>query len=58
MNTILPLILMGLAGLLAGGAWSLHRQGAGRVPVLVLAVLATAALAGGIAWLWPAGGEG
>lgn len=54
MRTVLPVLLLGVAGLLAGGAWSMHRQGAGRGLVLVLGVLAGLAAAGGIAWLWPA----
>jgi len=52
---VLPLLLFGLGGLLAGGAWSVHRQGAGRVPVALLVVLAGLALAGGVLWLWPEG---
>ena len=54
MRTVLPVLLLGMAGLLAGGAWSMHRQGAGRGVVVVLGVLAGLAAAGGIAWLWPA----
>lgn len=48
---LLPLVLFALAGLLAGGAWSMHRQGAGRGAVVLLGVLAALALAGGVAWL-------
>lgn len=55
MNAILPLALFALAGLLAGGAVSAHRQGGGRAPVAVLAGCAALALAGGVAWLWPGG---
>jgi hypothetical protein len=44
---------MGLAGVLLGGAWSLHRQGAARANVALLGVLAAVALAGGILWLLP-----
>lgn len=55
MNTLLPLLLFALAGLLAGGAVSMRRQGSGRVPVAVLAGFAALALAGGVAWLWPGG---
>jgi hypothetical protein len=44
---------MALAGVLVGGAWSLHRQGAARVHVMILAVLAAVALPGGILWLLP-----
>lgn len=53
MSTVLPVLLLGLAGLLLGGAWSVHKQGAGRGAVVVLLVLAGLALAGGVAWLWP-----
>jgi hypothetical protein len=53
MSAVLPLVLFGLAGLLAGGAWSVYRQRSGRGLVAVLAVLAGLALAGGIAWLLP-----
>lgn len=53
MSSILPIALMGLAGVLVGGAWSLHRQGAPRTNVILLGVLALAALAGGILWLLP-----
>lgn len=55
MSTVLPLLLLGVAGLLVGGAVSMHRQGAGRGPVALVGVLAALALAGGIAWLWPEG---
>jgi hypothetical protein len=50
-----PLLLLGLAGLLTGGAWSLRRQGAGPVAVGVVAILAVLALAAGVAWLLPEG---
>jgi hypothetical protein len=54
---VLPVALMGLAGVLVGGAWSLHRQGAARANVIVVAVLAAVALAGGILWLIPGDGR-
>jgi hypothetical protein len=54
-SAALPLAMFVLAGLLAGGAVSMHRQGAGRVPVVALGVVAAFALAGGVAWLWPGG---
>ncbi|HLV58189.1 MAG TPA: hypothetical protein VKY81_04870 [Natronosporangium sp.] len=53
MTTLLALVLFALAGLLAGGAWSLHRQGAGLGVVVLVALLSALALAGGVAWLWP-----
>jgi len=54
-RTVLPLLLFGVGGLLAGGAWSVHRQGAARGPVVGLALLAGLAVAGGVLWLWPGG---
>lgn len=51
MSTVLPVLLCGLAGVLAGGAWSLHRQGAGRGAVALTSVLAAVALVGGVFWL-------
>lgn len=56
MNSLLPVLLFGLAGVLAGGAWSIHRQGSGRGAIAVMVTLAVLALAGGILWLWPGGG--
>lgn len=53
MSSALPVALMALAGILVGGAWSLHRQGAARLNVMLLGVLAAVALAGGILWLLP-----
>lgn len=55
MSTLLPVLLFGLSGVLLGGAWSMHRQGAGRAAVGLMAALAGVALAGGILWLWPTG---
>jgi hypothetical protein len=55
-SSILPVALMALAGVLVGGAWSSHRQGAARGSVVLLALLAVLAFAGGILWLIP--GEG
>jgi hypothetical protein len=54
-NSVAPILLLGLAGLLAGGAWSLRQQGAGRFAVGTTAVLATLAFLGGVAWLLPEG---
>jgi hypothetical protein len=53
MSTVLPIALLALAGVLLGGAWSLHRQGAARGTVALLALLAVVALAGGVLWLIP-----
>jgi hypothetical protein len=55
-SSVLPVALFALAGVLVGGAYSLHKQGAGRVAVVVLGGLAVLALAGGALWLLP--GEG
>jgi hypothetical protein len=52
-STVLPILLVALAGLLLGGAISLHRQGASRGAVGVVAVLAALAAAGGVLWLLP-----
>jgi hypothetical protein len=56
MEMVLPILLLGLGGVLVGGAWSLHRQGAGRGVVAVVALLALLATAGGVLRLLP--GEG
>lgn len=56
MSGVLPSLLLILAGILVGGAWSLHRQGAPRGVVVVTALLAVLATAGGVLWLIP--GEG
>jgi membrane protein DedA with SNARE-associated domain len=40
-----------LAGFLAGGAWSFHRQGQSRVVVIAVGLLAMLALAAGVLWL-------
>ncbi|WFE29372.1 hypothetical protein O7623_09340 [Solwaraspora sp. WMMD791] len=55
MGGFLPVALFALAGVLVGGAWSLHRQGAGRGTVALAAVLAVLAAAGGVFWLLPGG---
>ncbi|MEH1011512.1 hypothetical protein V6U90_00045 [Micromonospora sp. CPCC 206060] len=56
MSSVLPVLLLALSGVLVGGAWSMHRQGAGRTAVLFVGLLALLAAAGGILWLIP--GEG
>ena len=53
MTSVLPVVLFGLAGLLVGGAWTMYRQGAGRPAVVIVAVLAVLAAAGGAFWLMP-----
>jgi len=52
-NSVLPIVLFGTAGILVGGAWSLHRQGAARSAVVLVAVLAAVAAAAGVLWLLP-----
>lgn len=54
-SAVLPIALCALAGVMIGGAWSLHRQGAARGTVLLVAALGLVALAGGILWLLPGG---
>ncbi|MBM0227866.1 MULTISPECIES: hypothetical protein [Micromonospora] len=49
-------VLLILAGVLVGGTWSLHKQGAPRAAVVVTGVLAVLATVGGLLWLLP--GEG
>jgi hypothetical protein len=52
-KSILPILLLGLAGLFVGGALSLRRQGSGPAPVVVMGVLAAAAAVAGVLWLVP-----
>ncbi|MEU9508148.1 hypothetical protein AB0D32_17940 [Micromonospora sp. NPDC048170] len=56
MGGVLPSLLLILAGVLVGGAWSLHKQGAPRGAVIVTALLAVLATAAGVLWMLP--GEG
>ena len=53
MNSLLPILMLGLAGMLVGGALSMRRQGAGTVPVVVMGLLAAVATAAGVLWLIP-----
>ncbi|MGE5828387.1 MAG: hypothetical protein ACM30G_08490 [Micromonosporaceae bacterium] len=53
MNSVLPIVLFGAAGILVGGAWSLHRQGAARSAVVLVGALATLAAVTGVLWLLP-----
>ncbi|WP_410810935.1 hypothetical protein [Micromonospora sp. 067-2] len=53
MGAALPTLLLILAGVLVGGAWSLYRQGAPRGALVVTAVLAVLATVGGVLWLLP-----
>lgn len=53
MSGALPVLLMALAGLLFGGAWSLRRQAAPAFSVVLVAGLGVLAFAGGVLWLIP-----
>jgi hypothetical protein len=50
-SSVWPIVLFGLGGILAGGAVSVRKQGAGAVPVVALGALAALAVVGGIFWL-------
>jgi hypothetical protein len=51
MRAVWPILLLGFAGILVGGAYSMRKQGAGPVAVGIVAVLALVAAAGGVLWL-------
>ena len=51
MRTVLPILLLGLAGLLVGGAISLRRQGARWPVVVVVGLLAALATVAGVLWM-------
>ncbi|GAB3941153.1 hypothetical protein GCM10027614_26010 [Micromonospora vulcania] len=53
MGAALPTLLLILAGVLVGGAWSLYRQGASRGAIVITALLAVLATVGGLLWLLP-----
>ncbi|MEE6260678.1 hypothetical protein [Plantactinospora sonchi] len=53
MNAVLPVLLFALGGVLIGGAWSMHRQGASRGALWLVGTLAVLATAGGVLWLIP-----
>jgi hypothetical protein len=52
---MLPVVMFAVGGVLLGGAWSLRGQGASKVAVVLVAVLALVALAAGVLWLLPNG---
>jgi hypothetical protein len=56
MGDTAPVLLLALGGVLVGGTWSMYRQGAPRVVVGVIGLLALLATAAGVLWLLP--GEG
>ena len=51
MSSILPILLLGLAGIFVGGAISMFRQGGSRAPVIVMGLLAAISAAAGVLWL-------
>jgi hypothetical protein len=51
--SLVPVLLLAVAGILVGGVISLARQGATKFSIGLVAALAVLALAGGIAWLLP-----
>lgn len=51
MRALLPIVMLGLAGLLVGGAISLRRQGAGWPVVVGVALLGAVAAAAGVLWM-------
>jgi hypothetical protein len=53
MNAVWPIVLLGLAGILIGGAVSLRKQGASIVAIGIVGTLALVAAAGGVLWLIP-----
>ena len=55
MSSIAPILLLGLGGILGGGAWSVHKQGAPKLVVIALGVVALLAVAGGVLWMFPGG---
>ncbi|MGH3713997.1 MAG: hypothetical protein ACRDT4_11135 [Micromonosporaceae bacterium] len=55
MRALAPVLLLGLAGILGGGAWSLRQQGASGTAIGVVSLLAVVAFAGGVLWLLPEG---
>jgi hypothetical protein len=52
----MAIVLFVVAGLLAGGTITLVRQRATKFSVIVVALLAVLAAAGGVAWLVPGSG--
>jgi hypothetical protein len=51
MSAVLPIVLLGLAGLLVGGAISLRRQGAGLLVVGVVGLLGLVSALAGVLWM-------
>ena len=57
MTSVLPILLLGLGGLLGGGAYSVHKQGGSKVAIVVLVLVALVAAGAGVLWLIPDGGK-
>ena len=51
--SLVPILLLGLGGMLVGGVISLVRQGATKFSIGLVAALALLSLAAGVAWLIP-----
>ena len=51
MSSLLPILLLGLAGLFVGGAVSMYRQKSGLVPIVVLGVLGAVSATAGVLWM-------
>ncbi len=51
----MPMLMMGFAGLLAGGTYSMVKQKR-TVAAVICGLLAVVALAASVLWLWPQGG--
>jgi hypothetical protein len=53
MGGVWPLLLLAVAGILTGGAYSVHKQGGGKFVVSLLGALAVVSGLGGFFWLMP-----
>ena len=52
MDAVLPILLLGLAGLLVGGVISMARQGASKPAIVIMGLLAAIATVAGVLWLF------
>lgn len=55
MQSILPVLLFALGGVLVGGAYSIRGQGGPKWIMIGMVALAVLSVGGGVAWLLPAG---
>lgn len=53
MGGVWPVLVLAVAGVLTGGAYSLYKQGAGKLAVGLVGVLALIAGVAGFMWLLP-----